>query len=173
LSALAAPNGPGMERLVLRTARRHTYRRLAGCISAVCAGAALVSVELTFWLGWGIVLVAGVPALILLRSLGEETERIVIDDAGIRDSHLPMGVIRWTEIKGAAVQSIGGTKVVSLELREPERVLRRLPPARQFIARKALEAGLPGVCLALRGIDADPAQIAALIGRRAREAARW
>jgi hypothetical protein len=126
-----------MERLVLRTARRHTYRRLAGCIGAVCAGAALVSVELTPWLGWGIVLIAGVPALILLRSLGEETERIVIDDAGIRDSHLPMGVISWTGIKGAAVQSIGGTKVVSLELREPERVLRRLPPARQFIARKA------------------------------------
>jgi hypothetical protein len=162
-----------MQRLVLRTARRHTYGKLACCVAGIGAGAALASIELTSWFGWGVLLIAGIPALILLRSLGEDTERIVIDDAGIRDTQLPIGIISWTEIEGATVQSIGGTKVVSLELRDPERVLRRLPPARQFIARKALEAGLPGVYLALRGIDADPAQIAELIGRRAREAARW
>jgi hypothetical protein len=162
-----------MERLVLRTARKHIYGKLAICLAAVGVGAALASIELTSWLGWAVVVVAGVPGLILLRGLGEDTERIVIDDAGIRDSHLPLGIIGWTEIRGATVQTIGGTKVVSLELRDPERLLRRLPTARQFIARKAHEAGLPGVYLALRGIDVDPLRIAELISRRAREGARW
>jgi hypothetical protein len=162
-----------MERLILHTARRHTYAKLAWCLGGIGAGAALASVGPTSWIGWAVILIASAPALILLRSLGEETERIVIDDAGIRDSHFPVGTISWSEIKGATVQTIGGTKVVSLELRDPERVIRRLPPARQFISRKAREAGLPSVYLALSGIDADPAQIAELIGRRVREIARW
>jgi hypothetical protein len=162
-----------MERLILRTARRHTYGQMAWCIGGILAGAALASIELTSSIGWAVIMVAGVPALVLLRSLGEETERIVIDDAGIRDSHFPVGIISWSDIKGATVQTVGGTKVVSLELRDPERAIRRLPPARQFICRKAREAGLPSVYLALKGIDADPGQIAELISRRAREVARW
>lgn len=162
-----------MERLVLRTARRHIYRRLAFCIAGVGVGAALASISWTSWLGWAVVVIAGVPGLILLRGMGEDTERIVIDDAGIRDSHLPIGIIGWPEIKGATVQTIGGTKVVNLELRDPERFLRRLPAPRQFIARKAHEAGLPGVYLALQGIDVEPLRIAELISRRAREGAKW
>lgn len=135
-----------MERLVLRTARRHIYGKLACCTAAVGVGAALASLELTSWLGWAVIVIAGVPGLILLRGVGEDTERIVIDDAGIRDSHLPIGLIGWTEIKGATVQTIGGRK---------------------------WGPGLPGVYLALRGIDVDPQQIAELISRRAREGARW
>jgi len=42
-----------MERLVLRTARKHIYGKLAICLAAVGVGAALVSIELTSWLGCG------------------------------------------------------------------------------------------------------------------------
>jgi hypothetical protein len=160
-----------MERLVLRTARRHTYRKLACCVSAVAVGAGLGAIGVAPWLAWTVVVVGAVPGLMILRSLGEDTERVVIDDMGIRDSNLPVGVIGWSDIKGATVQTIGGTKVVGLELRDPERVIRRLPAGRQFIARKAHEAGLPGVYIALNGIDADPTRIAELIRRRAREGA--
>lgn len=160
-----------MERLILRTARRHTLGKLAWCTVGVGIGAALASMGLT-WIGWAVLLITGIPALLLLRSLGEYTERIVIDDTGIRDTQFPIGVIGWSEIQAATVETIGGTKVVSLELRDPERVIRRLPPARQFISRKAREAGLPSVYLALRGIDADPGQIAELINRRVHEVAR-
>jgi hypothetical protein len=160
-----------MERLVLRTARRHIYRKLAWCIAAVGVGAGLANLELTTWIGWAIVLLGAVPGLMVLRSLGEDTERVVIDDMGIRDSHLPIGIISWSDIKGATVQTIGGTRVVGLELRDPERVIRRLPAGRQFIARKPHEAGLPGVYIALNRIDADPTRIAELIRRRAREGA--
>jgi hypothetical protein len=162
-----------MERLILRTARRHTLGKLAWCTVGLGIGAVLVNVRLSAWIGWAVLLIAAIPALLLLRSLGEDTERIVIDDAGIRDSQFPVGVIGWSDIKAATVETVAGTKVVSLELRDPERVIRRLPPPRQFISRKAREAGLPSVYLGLRGIDADPGQIAELINRRAREVARW
>jgi hypothetical protein len=40
---------------------------------------------------------------VLLRTLGEDRERVVIDDAGIRDSSLPVGTIGWDEVRGASV----------------------------------------------------------------------
>ncbi len=105
-------------------------------------------------------------ALVQLRSLGEEIERVVIDDAGIRDSILPVGVIGWDEVRGATVQSIGSVQVVALQLRDPERFIRRLPGARQFIARKVLQAGLPGVYLTLVSTDGNAGKIAEVINGR-------
>jgi hypothetical protein len=79
---------------------------------------------------------------------------------------LPVGPIDWSEIRGASVQTIGSVPVVALEVRDSERFIRRLPPARQFIARKALEAGLPPLYLTLVGTDGDARAIADLINQR-------
>jgi hypothetical protein len=59
--------------------------------------------------------------------------------------------------------------VITLEVRDPERLIRRLPVTRQFNARKALEAGLPGLYLTVTGTEADPARIAEAIRQRVRE----
>ena len=58
--------------------------------------------------------------------------------------------------------------MIALELRDPERLIRRLPATRQFIARKALEAGLPGIYVTVAGTDADPGKIAEAIRQRVR-----
>jgi hypothetical protein len=58
--------------------------------------------------------------------------------------------------------------VVALKVRDPERFIRRLLPSRQFIARKALEADLPGLYLTLVGTEADPAEIVEAIRQRVR-----
>ena len=86
---------------------------------------------------------------------------------------------RWTTafpsveavVRGAEVRKIGSASVVALDVRDPERFLRRLPPARQFIARKALEAGLPCLYLTLVGTDGRPEQVADAIRRRLRSTA--
>jgi hypothetical protein len=157
-----------MERIVVYASRRHTYRKLALCLSLLAVGAGLLAADLVRWLGWSLVLLGGAYALVLLRGLGEETERVVIDDSGIRDSALPVGTIGWDEVRGASVQEIGGVPVVTLKVRDPERFIRRLPASRQFIARKALEAELPGLYLTLVGTEADPAEIAEAIRQRVR-----
>jgi hypothetical protein len=104
----------------------------------------------------------------MLRALGEESERVVIGDAGIRDSSLPVGTIGWDEVQGASVQQIGGVRVIALQVRDPERFIRRLPAGRQFIARKGLEGDLPVLYLTLVGTEADPVEIAEAIMRRVR-----
>jgi hypothetical protein len=104
--------------------------------------------------------------LLLLRSRGEERERLVIDDAGLRDTLLPVGTIGWSEVTGATVEQIAGVPVVELGLRDPELFVRRLPATRQFVARKALEAGLPAVHLTLTGAEADAERIAETLRQR-------
>jgi hypothetical protein len=155
-----------MRRIVVYASRRHVYRKLGVCLGLLGVGAALLSADVARWIGWGLVLVAGGYAVVLFRALGEETERVVIDDAGIRDSMLPVGIIGWDEIRGASVQAIGGVQVIALAVRDPERFIRRLPAGRQFIARKALEADLPGLYLTFVGTDADLAEIVRAIRQR-------
>jgi hypothetical protein len=154
-----------MQRIVVVPARGPIYRKLVVAGAMVAAGIALQQAEVAA-LGWTLAALGGIWALLLLRSLGEERERVVIDDSGIRDTLLPVGTIGWSEVTGASVQRIGSVPVVVLDLREPERFLRRLPATRQFIARKALEAGLPAVYLTLTGTEADAERIAEAIRQR-------
>jgi hypothetical protein len=91
---------------------------------------------------------------------------IALGRAEIAALGLPVGTIGWSEVTGASVRRIGSVPVVMLDLRDPERFMRRLPATRQFIARKALEAGLPAVYLTLAGTDADAERIAEAIRRR-------
>jgi hypothetical protein len=155
-----------MSRMVLHTSPRHLYRKLGVALLLLAAGAALLALGSARLAGWSLAVLGGGWALLLVRALGEDTERLVIDDSGIRDSMLPVGPIDWSEIRAASVQTIGSVSVVALQVRDSERFIRRLPPARQFIARKALEAGLPALYLTLVGTDGDPKAIADLINRR-------
>ena len=154
-----------MQRIVVVAARGPAYRKLVVAAAMVAAGIVLERAEVAA-LGWVLAALGAIWALLLLRSLGEERERLVIDDAGIRDTLLPVGTIGWSEVTGATVQRIGSVPVVVLDLRDPERFVRRLPATRQFIARKALEAGLPAVYLTLTGTEADAERIADAIRQR-------
>jgi hypothetical protein len=149
-----------MERLVVYASRRGRVGKLAAGLALLAAGAAVISRGWAPWIGWFLVLVGGISTAILPRSLGEDTERLVIDDAGVRDSSLPVGTIGWEEVRDAAVRQIGSVRVVALTVRDPEPFLRRLPAGRQFIARKALEADLPGIYLTLVGTEARAEDIA-------------
>jgi hypothetical protein len=149
-----------MSRIVLHTSPTHLYRKLGVALLLLASGAVLLALGLARVAAWILAVLGGGWAL------GEDTERLVIDDSGIRDSMLPVGPIDWSEIRGASVQTIGSVPVVALEVRDSEGLIRRLPPARQFIARKALEAGLPPLYLTLVGTDGDPRAIADLINQR-------
>jgi hypothetical protein len=163
---MAVAPGQTMERIVLHTSQRYLYRKLVFGLLGVSIGAAILTLDLSVHISWTIMGLSGLYVLIVLRSLGEETERVVIDDSGISDSILTGGVIGWNEVQGASVREIGSVTVVALQLRDPERFIRRMSAGRQFLARKALEAKLPGVYLTLVGTDGDANRIVQVINQR-------
>jgi hypothetical protein len=89
-----------MERIVILASRRQMFRKLAWCISLLGIGGGLLAAGLVPWLGWSLGVLGGGYSLVVLRALGEDNERLVIDDSGIRDSSLPVGTIDWDEVRG-------------------------------------------------------------------------
>jgi hypothetical protein len=155
-----------MKRIVLHASHGYLYRKIVFGLGAILAGVFLLRLGVPHWIGWVPMVLGAGYALFQLRARGEEEERLVIDDSGIRDSLLPVGTIGWDQVLGATVQKVGTTPVVALRVRDPERFIARLSAARQFIARKALGAELPALYLTLVGTDGDPQAIAEAINRR-------
>lgn len=71
--------------------------------------------------------IAGVAVLILLWRRARP--RLRIDERGILDPRLRLGLIRWDEINGAYHPSARDGDAVQLELRVTERIRRRLAGA--------------------------------------------
>ena len=68
-----------MERIVVHGSRRRMLRKLAWCLSLLGIGIGLLSAGLIRWLGWGLIVLGGGYGLSMLRALGEDEERLVID----------------------------------------------------------------------------------------------
>jgi len=93
------------------------------------------------------------------RQLASSGPRLVIDDAGILDRTLKVGVIEWDDVEDATVGYIQGNAFVCMHLREPEKYLRRLSPVMRRIARANRSMGFTDLSLNLSGTDADPEQL--------------
>jgi hypothetical protein len=79
--------------------------------------------------------------------------QVVINDKGIEDRRMKIGVIPWEDIRSLSIRSVESTKFLCVELFEPERYLSRLPrwtrPVR--VASKAL--GLPALTIGFSGLS--------------------
>lgn len=119
----------------------------------------------TFVSGAGIAFF-GVCALVLARQLFDSRPRIVIDDAGVFDRTLGVGVIPWDEIRGAQLRHIGGHPFVSLELRDEESWLARLRPMHRRLAAANRKLGFGALNLNLSATRADPVHVLHLVRGR-------
>jgi hypothetical protein len=52
---------------------------------------------------------------------------IIINEEGINDKRLGMGIIRWSDIERVSMQGLGGAYFISLELMNSERYVSRQP----------------------------------------------
>lgn len=52
---------------------------------------------------------------------------IILNEEGINDKRLKLGVIRWSDIEGVRMQGVGGAYFISIELFDSEPYLSRQP----------------------------------------------
>ncbi|GBG02800.1 hypothetical protein AZSI13_21270 [Azospira sp. I13] len=115
------------------------------------------------WVGWMSILFFGAGILLFGWQLVDARPRLVIDEHGILDRTLGVGVIPWSEITGASLGSVQGTPFICLELRHPERWLEKLSPIKRALVSANQALGFSALNLNLSAVAADPAEVLELI----------
>jgi hypothetical protein len=109
----------------------------------------------------------GGGAVVLARQLYDARPRLVVNDEGIFDSVLCVGVIPWDNIVGAKFQSFAGLAVVVLRLRNMDGVLPRLAPVHRRLAERNKTLGLSDLSISVATVATDPRALAELISKEA------
>jgi hypothetical protein len=115
------------------------------------------------WIGWMSIVFFGACIPLFAWQLVDSRPRLVLDDQGILDRTLGVGVIPWSEITGAYLRSIQGNNFICLEVRNPEHWLEHLSPIKRLMASANRALGFTALNLNLSGVAADPSQILELI----------
>jgi hypothetical protein len=167
--SLSSSEREAMTPLVLQPARARGIFPLVISIAFVAAG---VFVLLTgrpgsTSVGWMTILFFGGCAAVLVRQLLDARPRIVLNDEGILDRTLKVGVIRWEDILGAEVATISGQNFLALRLRDESRYTSRLGPVYKRLLEMNESLGFARLNVNLSMIDVDPYTLAALVVREA------
>lgn len=113
-------------------------------------------------LGGCIVLAIFVPATVVFtRRLLATEPRLVVDETGILDSRLGVGLVPWAELADVRVLRMRRHVFLCLVPREPKRWMARLSPLRRLMALGDRALGASVLSIDLNGVDCVPEELAA------------
>jgi len=120
-------------------------------------------------LAWSTIVFFGGGAGVLLWELLDRRPRLVIDEQGILDRTIGVGLIRWEDIEGAHVKSLSGNDFICLELRDPQAYLGR--PGRRGRLMRAMRSanqalGFTEFNVNLTGLPVGVAEVFELVVKR-------
>lgn len=114
-------------------------------------------------IGWSCIIFFGFGLLIFLRQIFDTRPRIVINQIGIFDRTLDVGVIEWRDIEHAYLNSIFGNDFISLVLRDTDKYLQRTSKPKAKLARYNKTLGFETINLNLSGVNIKSAEIFNLV----------
>jgi hypothetical protein len=159
-----------MTPIVLRPARPRAVFNLIVSLLFVASGifVLLSGRPNSTFMGWMCILFFGACAAIFVRQNLDARPRLVLDDQGILDRTLKIGVIRWEDVLGAEVVGASpGHAFLALRLRDATRYTARLGPVHRRLAELNESIGYAQLNVNLVSLDVDPYTLAALIVREA------
>src|SRR5438093_3122987 len=120
-----------MERIFDQSSRlRLFFLALAGACF-VAGGVFLLALDKSpegTLVGWKSIVFFGGCTLVFLWQLFDTRPRLIIDDRGVWDQALKVGVVEWHDISDAYVKHMQGNPFVCIALRDPTKYTRRLSP---------------------------------------------
>lgn len=134
---------------------------------ALIAFGALVA--LYFYLGYLPVtaLIAGAVIVVLLvytAVRGESTEPcVILDDEGVLDKRLQVGVISWDDIRRITSHDLQGAQYVSLELHNPEIYEARQPGWLRLAGKAQRLHRMSSMSISTSGLEVDTETLANMI----------
>jgi hypothetical protein len=79
--------------------------------------------------------------------------QVVINDEGIEDRRMKIGVIRWEEIQSLSIGSMNSAKFLCIEVAAPERYLSRLSRWGRFLGAVTEALGFPALTIGFSGLS--------------------
>jgi hypothetical protein len=126
-------------------------------------------IALYFFLGYlptVLWLCGGVFVAILVHSAvrGESTDPcIVLDEEGVLDKRLKVGVISWDDIRRISLYDLQGAPYVCLELHNAETYAARQPAWLKLASKTQRLVGMSSMSISTSGLDMDNKTLAGLI----------
>ena len=123
-----------MKPIVIAQSRVKWIVFLVVALSFVAAGALLLAIGESPLKAWGTIVFFGGCALVFAWQIIDNRPRIIINNDGIVDRTLKVGVIEWSDIRAAWLYRKSGIPFVGLDLRDPAKYVARLSPLMQRMA---------------------------------------
>ena len=154
------------DEISIRPSRLRSGVLLLAALVFVGFGILFVVTERGRVVGWLTILFFGAGIPLFARQLLDSRPRLVIDEQGILDRTLKVGVIPWTEITGARLETITGNTFVCLEVRDPAIFTRQFGAVRRALTSGNRALGFADLNLNLSGLPVRGEEVLALIRRR-------
>jgi hypothetical protein len=119
------------------------------------------------WVGWAIIVFFGAGIPLFAWQFYDSRPRLVLNDEGVLDRTLGVGIIPWSQITGATLRSVHGNYFICLEMRNPEQWLERLSPLKRAMVSANEALGFTPLNLNLGAVAADPREIYELVIKKA------
>ncbi|MCG3201558.1 MAG: hypothetical protein NFCOHLIN_01428 [Gammaproteobacteria bacterium] len=160
--------------LVVSASRRKLVLPLTASAGCVALGVFLVASEsgAGHWVGWMCIVFFGTGILLFVRQLVDTQPRVVLDEAGVLDRTLGVGVIPWSDIGSSYVRTIHGGDFVCLVLHNPERWIAKLSETQRALVEANEKLGFQPLNINLSGTAADAAMVQEVVLRKCGERAR-
>lgn len=131
------------------------YKWRMALIAAVALAALYFYLGYLPVMGWVAVIVL-VPVLIVkaLRREGDEPV-IILDDEGILDKRLKVGVIRWSDIRRIECHNLHGADYISLQLHDARTYEARRPLWLKALSQPQRIFGMSPTSISTNGLDLD------------------
>ena len=113
--------------------------------------------------GWANIVFFGGCTLVFAYNVFDRRPRIIIDDDGILDRTLKVGLIEWADIEGAFLRENAGQPYLCLELRDNDKYTQRLSPLLRRMVSLNRALGFTDVSVNLVGTDVRPEQVEELV----------
>ncbi len=105
--------------------------------------------RLVGWIGVGFF---GLGFVVIPVMFCRSGPQVVINDAGIEDYRLKVGIIRWEDVRSLYVGSIESARFLCIEVDDPEKYVARLPRWKRWLAAANEALGYPALVINFSGL---------------------
>ena len=155
-----------METLVISNSRWRYILMLFVAVAFVAFGVFLVKhADTTFesWAGWPAIIFFSAAIPFYVWQIIDRRPRLTIDEHGINDRTMGVGLIPWSEITDSYVKSIRGNHFICLVARNPEMWTSKFSATKKAMIKANKTLGFTELNVNLSGTGAQPQEIHELI----------